>query len=560
MESFSFRERAAALERMEARGVDVLVIGGGITGAAVAMDAAVRGYRVGLVEKSDFAGATSSKSTKLVHGGIRYLPQYDFALVHEALVERGLLFRNAPWIVRPLAFVLPLYGWNKRPLGSPFVPPFGVGIDLVVESGLMLYDAFAGRLNVHKHSRLALDEALRRAPAIKSDDLKHAFVYYDGETDDTRLTMAVLRTAVRHGALAANYAEATSFDIEGSTLRAVHVRDQRSGADYRIAARHVVNAGGIFAERIEALTGQPSTISVEPAKGVHLIFSRETLPMTDDAVVLPETDDDRLLFLVPWEDRVLVGTTDTEGGDIDRPSADDDDVSYLLEQCNRYLRAPLTQDRIVSTYAGYRPLVKSKADSSARLSRSHAVVDGPAGMISIVGGKLTTWRKMAEDAVNRIAEREGKPASDLTKQVMLEGTSGWPVDETLRSFLGRPIRDHLDAFYGADQVAVLSLAEEDPSGALAQRIAPDLPYLMAEVVYAVRNEMAMTLDDVMARRTRLVLEDRSQGLTTAESIAAVMSRELGWDDGEMSSQIEEYRQKVRDEYQQQHASKTTGAS
>ena len=278
MEAFSRHERAVALERMARDGVDVFVIGGGITGVSVALDAAARGYRVGLAEKGDFASGTSSKSTKLVHGGIRYLPQFDFALVREALVERGLLFQNAPWIVKPLALVLPLYRWNRRPLGAPFVPPFGLGLDLVVQSGLLLYDILAGRLNIKRHRRLMLDEARHDAPALKTEGLAHAFTYSDGQTDDVRLTIAVLRTAVRQGALAANYAEVTGFDIADGRIGAVFLRDTLTGQAYTVRARHVVNAAGVFAQRVEELTGLASQLLVEPAKGVHLVFSRDALP------------------------------------------------------------------------------------------------------------------------------------------------------------------------------------------------------------------------------------------------------------------------------------------
>jgi len=236
MEAFSQQGRSAALEQMARDGVDVFVIGGGITGVAVALDAAARGYRVGLVEKADFASGASSKSTKLVHGGLRYLPQLDFALVREALVERGLLFRNAPWIVRPLAFVLPLYRWNRRPLGAPFAPPFGLGLDLVVQTGLALYDLLAGRLGIRRHRRLPLAEAWRDAPALKTERMTHAFIYYDGQTDDARLTLTVLRTAVRQGAQAANYAEVTGFAIADGRIGAVHLRDTLTGRAYTVRA------------------------------------------------------------------------------------------------------------------------------------------------------------------------------------------------------------------------------------------------------------------------------------------------------------------------------------
>jgi len=555
MEAFSQQERSAALEQMARDGVDVFVIGGGITGVAVALDAAARGYRVGLVEKADFASGASSKSTKLVHGGLRYLPQLDFALVREALVERGLLFQNAPWIVRPLAFVLPLYRWNRRPLGAPFMPPFGLGLDLIVQAGLALYDLLAGRLGIRRHRRLPLAEAWRDAPALKTERMTHAFIYYDGQTDDARLTITVLRTAVRQGAQAANYAEVTGFAIADGRIGAVHLRDTLTGRAYTVRARHVVNAAGVFAQRIEELTGLESQLSVAPAKGVHLVFSREAIPMTEKAVVLPETDDGRLLFLIPWGDRVLVGTTDTEGGDVDDPVTTAQDVTYLLDTCNRYLRVPLERRDILATYAGFRPLVKSKgADKSvsAKLSRSHAVLDGPAGMVSIVGGKLTTWRRMAEDTMNHVARRDGSPPSVVTRALPLDGSAGWPgVARIIASRaldLPLDVRAHLCAAYGGNLRRVLALTEEDAR--LGRRIVPELPYLLAEVVYACRREMALTLDDVLSRRTRLVLEDRRQGEGIAREVAEIMAAELGWDEAEAARQVLAYEVIVRHEYQE----------
>lgn len=551
MESFSQQERAAALEQMARDGVDVFVIGGGITGVSVALDAAARGYRVGLAEKADFASGTSSKSTKLVHGGIRYLPQFDFALVREALVERGLLFQNAPWIVKPLAFVLPLYRWNRRPLGAPFVPPFGLGLDLVVQSGLLLYDLLAGKLNIQRHRRLPLTEAQRDAPALKPEGMTHAFTYSDGQTDDVRLTITVLRTAVQQGVLAANYTEVTGFDIVKDQIHAVYLRDVLDGRTYTVRTRHVVNAAGVFAQRIEELTGLESQLSVAPAKGVHLVFSRDNLPMTEKAIVLPETEDGRLLFLLPWEGRVLVGTTDTEGGALDDPATTDGDVTYLLDTCNRYLRVPLERKDILATYAGYRPLIKSKGadkSASAKLSRSHAVLDGPAGMVSIVGGKLTTWRRMAEDTMDHVARRDGKSPATFTRTMALDGSADWPGSARLAQHLPFDVQEHLGAAYGSNLREVLRLAEGEAR--LRERVVPDLPYLLAEIVYACRYECALTLDDVLSRRTRLVLEDRQQGEGAALEVAEIMAAELGWDATEISRQIAVFKAVIRREYQE----------
>ena len=299
MTQLSSMERSVALGQMAAQGVDVLVIGGGITGAGVALDAAARGYRVGLVEKGDFASGTSSKSTKLVHGGIRYLPQFDFELVHEALTERQLLLHNAPFLVKPLGFMLPYYAENKRPLGTPIVPPFGIGMTYLLQAGLTLYDLLAGGRGVRRHMHISKATALKVAPQLKMEGLKDAYIYYDGETDDTRLTETVLRTAARYGALITNYSEVIGFDEPNERIVAARVRDNLGGAELTINVGTVVNAGGFFAGRIEALAGGEPQIQIEPAKGVHLTVPRDRIKLGNTAVVLPETEDGRLLFIVP---------------------------------------------------------------------------------------------------------------------------------------------------------------------------------------------------------------------------------------------------------------------
>ena len=545
-ETLSAAERAAALQRMAAEGVDIFVVGGGITGAGVALDAAARGYRVGLVEKGDFAGGTSSKSTKLVHGGIRYLPQFDFALVREALVERGLLVRNAPFLVQPIGFVLPLYADAKRPLGTPIVPPRGIGMSYLLQSGLLLYDILSGRLGVRRHRRLSKRAVMQMAPCLKTEGLVDAFIYYDGQTDDTRLTATVIRTAAGHGALVANYTELTGFDLENGRISAAHVQDRMTGAEHRIPVGTVVNAGGVWAGRIEALTGGEPQIHVEPAKGVHLTVPRAALKMGKDAIVLPETEDGRLLFIVPWGARVTIGTTDTEGGDIDHPRATQDDVAYILRHIKRYMQCTLTEADIISTWAGYRPLVRStnSASASSKLSRTHAVIDSPGGMVTIVGGKLTTYRRMAQDTVDHISREQGDPIAHVTERLPLAGTVG--RQDAARRVASAAPRDglrpdtvtRLDR-YGAAAGVILDLIAEDP--ALAARIVPDLPYIMAEVVYACRYEMALTLDDVLDRRVRVNFEAWDHGSAAAPAVAALMARELGWDAAEIARQVAEYR-------------------
>ena len=546
----SIRERAEALQAMSTEGADVLVIGGGITGAGIALEAAARGYRVGLVEKGDFAGGTSSKSTKLVHGGIRYLPQFDFALVQEALVERGRLMRNAPHLVRPLGFVLPLYAENKRPLGTPIAPPGGIGMSALLRAGLTLYDLMAGGLAIQRHCHIGARRALELAPVLKAEGLRDAFLYYDGQTDDTRLTLTVLRTAAKRGARLANYVEVVGFDLEAGEIRAARVRDVLSDEEFAIPARAVINATGAFAGQLEALAGVPR-IAIAPAKGVHLTLPRQALPVTDYAVVLPETPDGRLLFIVPWNTRVILGTTDTKGGDLNRPAATEADVNYLLSTANAYLRTTLDRSQVISAWAGYRPLVSpANADSqaTAKLSRNHVVADGPGGMITVTGGKLTTYRRMAQDALDHLARRWKQPITHPTESLTLDGAEGHAAcQDALRQAAarfgwGQDVLARL-AQYGGQAKAILALCAGD--GALAQRIVPDLPYIMAEVLYACHHEMAVTLEDMLARRLHIQTEDWSRGVEPAPAVARLMAGALGWSAHETMRQVERYHEQLQ---------------
>lgn len=545
MQQLSAQDRERFLREMSARSLDVLVIGGGITGAGVALDAAARGYKVGLVEKSDFASGTSSKSTKLVHGGLRYLPEFDFALVREALAERSLLLANAPFLVRPIGFVLPLYKETHRPLGTPVVPPLGIGMTQLVDSALLLYDLMAGRLNVRRHRRLSTQDTLRTAAILKAGGLQDSFVYYDAQTDDSLLTTTVMRTAVAHGAAVANYVEVTGFETEGDRIAAAKAIDRLSGEPVVIPAKTIINACGVFAGRLESLAGGLSSTRITPAKGVHITVSREALPVSRTAVVLPETDDGRLLFIVPWGSRVIVGTTDTEGGDIDRPQASPADIDYLVRHVNRYVAAGISKEDIVSSWAGYRPLVSTPGNSklSSRLSRTHAVIDGPGGMLTIVGGKLTTYRRMAEDVIDHMSRIRGEPVRHVTAHLPLFGSDHWlQAASAVKSAAGTyslsaDTVDHLGC-YGSSALHVLRLLESDAG--LSSRILPELPYIMAEVVFSCRFTMAVTLADVLMRRLHVSTEDWDHGLGIAPQVAECMAGELGWDETECRRQVEDY--------------------
>ncbi len=513
MHSLSSSVRAHNLSKLDSEHFDVLVIGGGVTGAGVALDAAARGYRVALVEKIDFASGTSSKSTKLVHGGIRYLPNFDFSLVHEALVERGILLQNAPFLVSPVPFVLPMYKGDRHPVGMPFTTPGGIGLGLLLRMGLWMYDGLAGRYNIKRHRRLKREGVLKLAPALVSEGLKDGYMYYDAQTNDARLTMALIRTAAQQGAVITNYTEVTSFISEQGKIQGARVHDRIGNQDLLLYARHIVNAKGVFS-------------------------------------VLPETEDKRILFIVPWESRAIFGTTDTGSGDLDHPTASREDIVYLLKYLNRYLSVTLTEDNIISSYAGYRPLVSPRkaGGSTARVSRTHAVLESPSGLVTIVGGKMTTYRRMAQDTLDVLKRRDGSPLLHPTQSLPLQGSAGWPVVQSELEKKGAMLGlspqtlSHLGRNYGAEAVALLELIVDDPS--LAQLLIDDLPYIRAEVIFACRQEMAMTPYDVLARRTSITLEDRRRGLGVVDEVAALMAKEHQWSPDQQQSLVDTFRSAI----------------
>lgn len=555
--TFSVTGRAENLRRMARERVDVLVIGGGITGVGVALEAASRGVSVALIERQDFASGTSSWSTKLVHGGIRYLPQRQIGLVREALHERATLLRIAPHLVWPLAFVLPIYRETRRPIGVPIPFPGGIGVSLAMEIGLAAYDLLAGRQNVARHRHISSAQALADVPGLRADGLKGAFVYSDAGTNDTRLTLAVARTAAAHGALLANYTEATRLIERDGKIVGAEARDTRTGETFTIEAKYIVNAAGVWAERVASLGNEESQVAVLPAKGIHLVVDAAKVGVTHDAVVLPETPDGRLIFIVPWQGRAVIGTTDTPGGDIEHPRAADDEVDYVLSITNQSIRTPLTRADIISTYAGYRPLVRAKdAANSATLSRTHAVLVSPDGLVTITGGKLTTYRRMAQDTVDRLGKEGLGTHGDaplhpsVTDHLPLAGADGYGhwkqiiTDEAARRGLDAEAAMHLLQNYGADVGRVLALVDSD--SLLANRMVTDLPDIYAEVEFAVREEMALTVEDVLARRTRLSLLDYAHGTTVAANVAEIMGNTLGWDMAERERQIAAYRVRVED--------------
>jgi len=498
---------------------DVLVVGGGATGLGSAVDAAARGYRTALVEGHDFAKGTSSRSTKLVHGGVRYLQQGNVALVLEALRERGRLLRNAPHLVRNLAFVVPSYDWWEGPF-------YG--------AGLRLYDLLAGRMGLEPSRSLSREETLDRIPTLEPHGLRGGTVYHDGQFDDARLAITLARTFVDLGGTAVSYVKAVGLLKEGGLVRGAVVRDEETGAEAEVHARVVVNATGVFADDLRRLDDPASPPVLAPSQGIHLVLDRRFQPGAS-AILVPHTDDGRVLFAVPWYDRVVVGTTDTP---VDERSLEPrplpEEIEFLLTHAARYLTQDPTPADVLACFAGLRPLVRGRraAAKTAVLSRDHTLLVSPSGLVTIAGGKWTTYRKMGEDAIDQAAlvaglDERPSPTADLHLH-------GW----TEASRRGADWAD-----YGADAAALSRLAAERPGW--DEPLHLNLPYRACEVVWAARHEMARTVEDVLARRTRALLLDARASAEIAPAVAALLADELGKDEAWQRRQVEEYGELAR---------------
>ncbi|MDQ3952313.1 MAG: glycerol-3-phosphate dehydrogenase/oxidase, partial [Actinomycetota bacterium] len=496
----SLGSRDTALQRLSQRDepFDLLVVGGGITGAGIALDAASRGLSVALVERADFASGTSSKSSKLVHGGLRYLEQREFGLMREASVERDLLRRLAPHLVEPIPFVLPVSSrWARALFGA----------------GLWTYDALASFKNLKVHRHLSGEETEGLVPSMPRGKVRGGYLFYDCRTDDVRMVFAVLGQARRYGAVVANYVAVESLDGSESGCRAF-VRDTVSGTPFEIAARQIVVAAGVWGDRLEQMSHAGAERRLRPSKGVHLVFRKETLPVGEAAAFIPDAERKRMLFVIPWHDAVVVGTTDTAyKGDLDAPRVEPEDRDYCLDALNSTFEVSLTPEDVAGAYAGLRPLVAARAGATADLSRRHAVYSIAPGITGITGGKLTTWRRMAKDAVDGVAAELGARARCRTQWIRL-GSSDVP---RLRAAVGRRAArlgipqariDNLVRFYGDAALAVLDVAERE---GLAEPLAEDALPLAAEAPYGAAAEMVVHLDDLLARRTRLALTDPAAG-------------------------------------------------
>ena len=525
MTSATSFDRTTSLRRLGEERFDLLVVGGGITGAGVALDGAARGLKVALVERGDFASGTSSKSSKLIHGGLRYLQQKEYRLVYENLHERQRLLENAPHLVRPLPFLIPLFGKSGA---------VNKTVAKAYRTALWLYDITGGLRIGKRHKRVSKDEALRHLPTLNTDLLAAAFLYYDAQADDARLTLALLRTAADHGAVIANYAPVTAMTggaddggVDGAVLADGTV----------VRATVVVNATGVWVDDVKEMAEGTHPDSIRPAKGIHITVAAEKLPC-DIAAVVPVPKDRRSIFVVPWGEHTYLGTTDTDyTGDLEHPECTAEDVQYVLDAINLFVTSPLAPEDVTGTWAGLRPLVKNEGSvRTADLSRRHKVLVSPSGLVTIQGGKLTTYRKMAEDTVDEAADRLGRhvrrsPTGKLALRGAAKVTDRVGLEErTFQHLLGR---------YGSDLAAVAALIGDDPG--LAELLVPGLPYLRAEAVFAARHEMAHTLEDVLSRRTRALLLERDAADEVAPDVAALIAADLGWDEAEQARQVAAFR-------------------
>jgi glycerol-3-phosphate dehydrogenase len=519
MLSFS---RAEMLGRLRDETFDVLVIGGGIVGAGCALDAASRGLRTALVERDDFASGTSSKSSKLIHGGLRYLQQKEVGLVYEALAERQNLRHNAPHLVRTLPFLLPVFK-GKDGL-------FDRRIARLVGTTMWMYD-FTGGLRIGKlHKKIDIAEALRHVPTLREDRIAYGYIYYDARADDARLTLAIAQTAAAQGAAVANRSKVTRL-LKRPSGACIGAIVEAGGNEIEVRAAHVVNATGVWADDLRAIDEGVHPSTIRPAKGVHITVPWATV-RNDIAAVVPVPKDRRSVFVVPWGEFTYVGTTDTDyPGDVDDPQCTAEDVAYLLSAINYSTNANLSESDVLGSWAGLRPLIKdADSERTADLSRKAAVTRSASGVVTVTGGKLTTYRRMAADTIDEVVDALGHGGRSHTKRLVLHGGEAW--DDAHQE-------DHLQQRYGSGTGQLLDMVRESPE--LGEPLVPGLPYLRAEAVYAVRHEMATTLDDVLARRTRARLLARDASIDAAGDVAALVGVELGWTDAEREEQVRSYR-------------------
>jgi glycerol-3-phosphate dehydrogenase len=492
---------------------DIAIVGGGATGLGAAVDAASRGHTVALIEQSDFAKGTSSRSTKLVHGGVRYLRQGNVSLVLDALRERGLLYQNAPHLVRNLSFIIPTYHWSNT---------------LLYGLGLKIYDRLAGSLSFGASQCLSSDEILQRLPTLNPSHLVGGVAYQDGQFDDARLAINLAQTATTFGAVVANYICCIGLIKQGDRVTGIRAQDLETGDEFDILANIVINATGVFVDALRQMDNPEESSIISPSQGIHLVLPRKFLP-GNDALLVPKTNDGRVLFAVPWHGRVVLGTTDTPVAQVSlEPRALPEETEFILKHAAQYLTQAPTPSDVLSVYAGLRPLVRSsKAQKTATLSRDHQILVSTSGLITITGGKWTTYRKMAEDVINQ-AERVGqfKPLPCQTQTLPIHGWTKKAISERNLSL------------YGSDAPEIRTLITQNPD--LGKQLHPQLEFQQAEVIWQVRNEMARQVEDVLARRTRSLFLNAQASLECATVVAQLMAQELNYGQDWIEKQVREY--------------------
>ncbi len=481
---------------------DIVVIGGGASGLGAALDAAARGYSTVLLEKYDFAKGTSSRSTKLVHGGVRYLAQGDVSLVLEALKERGLLKQNAPHLVKNQKFIIPNYTWWSKPFYT---------------IGLKLYDAMAGKLGLGPSVNISKEETLKAIPNLQDDELEGGVIYHDGQFDDSRLAINLAQTLVENGGAAINYCGVTALiKNDKDEISGVTCKDEETGIVYKVRARVVVNATGVFTDDILNMDEPGKKKSIIPSQGVHIVLDSSFL-QSDSAIMIPRTDDGRVLFAVPWHGKVVVGTTDHL---VDEPSIEpralEEEIEFIMKTAARYLEKAPTRKDVKSIFAGLRPLAapSDEGEKTKEISRSHKILISLSGLVTIIGGKWTTYRAMAEDVINKAALLGGLEEKKCVTEHM-----------PIHGYVKNVKRENHLYVYGADIPELKQLIVQNST--LGEQIHPDLPYLKAEVIWAVRKEMARTIDDVLARRTRALFLDAKASIEMAPIVAELMAKEMG---------------------------------
>jgi glycerol-3-phosphate dehydrogenase len=527
-------ERAANFARLGQETFDIVVIGGGVVGAGAALDAVTRGLSVALIEARDLASGTSSRSSKLFHGGLRYLEMFEFGLVREALRERELMLTKiCPHLAKPVAFLYPL---SKPVIERPYVG-----------AGLIMYDSMGGARSVPRHKHLTKAAALRLVPGLRRDALIGGIKYYDGQVDDARHTMTVARTAAAYGAVVRTSTQVIGFLKESDRVSGVRVRDVETGQETEVKARVVINSTGVWTDEIQRLSGGRGRFKVRASKGVHLVVARDRI--TSESGIILKTEKS-VLFVIPWKSHWIIGTTDTDWNlDLAHPAATRADIDYILEHVNKVLAVPLTHDDIEGVYAGLRPLLAGESEQSSKLSREHAVARVAPGLVAIAGGKYTTYRVMGADAVDAAAEDlPGRINPSCTDEVPLVGALGYPAlvnqaDRLAAQHGVHPYRiKHLLDRYGAEIHELLAPAADDPS--LLQPIpgAPD--YLRAEALYAVTHEGALHVEDVLARRTRISIEYAHRGTESMQCVAEILASVLGWTTAQTEREVEVYQARV----------------